>query len=115
MENIISRPFHCDKSHNGKTHIVLWGTSSQIFHIQPMQLSVRGVRKRLEQGIVPHILSWKQKDGKVELTITCGVLGCGCEYSPEKQKLIIKEVKKYTLTIREWNALVKFKDTGLEI
>lgn len=115
MKNYISRPFHCDKSHAGKTHKVVWGTSSQLFYIHPIDLSIRSVRKRINEGIVPHIVSWRQKDGKIDLGVTCGIIGCGCDFNRKNGKLVIKEVKKYSFTIREWNALVKFKNTGLEI
>lgn len=107
MENIISRPFHCDKNHYGMKQKALWGTNSQQFIITPIYGRIKG-------GITPHIISWKAKEGKVYATLTCGIIGCGCELK-DNRKLVIKHVSKKVFEIPKWNALILFKDTGFEI
>lgn len=106
MENFISRPFHCSESHEGKTHKAVWGTSSQTFRITK-------IVRRIREGITPHIISWRAKNGHVETTLTCGVIGCGCDY--KDGKLVIKKVAKKNFSLKAWNAIVRFKNTGLEI
>jgi len=108
MKNFISRPFVCDKSHALAKHKAVWGTSSQCFHIE-------NIYGRIKDHITPHIISWKQQPGKILVTATCGIIGCGCRYDADKKRLIITNIKNFEFPIREWNALVGFKNTGFEL
>ena len=110
MKNYISRPFFCDKSHNGATHKIVWGTDSQLFHYE----RIKGV---IKENITPHIIKYKSVSGKIKLELTCGIVGCGCEVikTENTHKLILKDVKKKIWSPKKWNALVNFKNTGYEV
>ena len=52
------------------------------------------------------------------IAITCGVVGCGIDLkdpSDVSQGIVFNEIRKGVLSLKEWNALVLFRNTGYEI
>ena len=109
----ITRPFYCNnhEAHRKASYHVVWGTSRQ-------SLVVYSIKNRIICNITPHIVSFKKVVyGHVPIAITCGIDQCGVDIYRENGilKIDILDVKTLVLEAREFQALLKFKNTGYEI
>lgn len=72
------------------------------------------------KGFTPHIYEFQRLEGKtIYYSKICCMVGCGAYLAEQKDKKFIYLnddlcIDGY-MDIDDWNALVKFKDTGLKI
>lgn len=106
----------CEKAGRPKTKdafLAIGSTSNEL-------IALRAIRNG-KRGFVPtlYLLS-AEVDGKYYFHSLCCMCGCG-SYSTieEGKKYLVLDETKWTprkeITLNNWNALVLFKDTGLEI
>ena len=77
-------------------------------------------RNRTTPGLTPHLYSYLGviDENTVRIKSVCCMCGCGIEVGKEKKGLIGFEVarqKIHKMPLKQWNALINFTDTGLEI
>lgn len=110
----ITRSFYCEDPYfhkDSKYHIVWGGTRNT--------LVIYETNRNIIANITPHIISYKEaKNGKMNIAVSCGCEGCGLEFidpTDFEKGIRLMEVRNYILSIREWNALYNFKNTGFEL
>jgi hypothetical protein len=108
MKNVMSRVMFCGNKHDLSKEFVVFGTSKQKIHQREI-LKYTG----LIEGFTPHLISWEKKGDKYELTICCGIVGCGC--SIHNDELYIDKAVTKTVTEKEFEDLKLFKNTGYEL
>ena len=116
MADLISRPFYCPdhKIHDKATHYVVWGGTRQKLILYKIEWNVKN-------GITPHLISWGGlvRDNKfMAIEISCGIVGCGIELKEAEDKTktpVFKKVQSLELPLKEWNALVMFRNTNYEL
>jgi hypothetical protein len=116
MADLISRPFYCPnhKIHDKATHYVVWGGTRQKLILYKIEWNVKN-------GMTPHLIVWKGlvKENKfMSINISCGVLGCGVSLKKEEDDSytpVFNKIQSTELPLKEWNALVMFRNTNYEL
>lgn len=105
----------CFKEARPKTgnYFIAFGGKSNTF--KGMIASHNGMK-----GFTPHIYQFDKTEGNVlYYSKICCMVGCGAYLKEQKDKKLIylnEDLCEYEYTtIKNWNALVKFKNTGLKI
>lgn len=105
----------CAREQRPKTgqQFIVFGDRSKSFK------GVRAVRNG-NRGFTPHIYEFHRMiDNTIYFTKTCCMNGCGAYLTTERDRQFIylddeKQEEGYS-TIKNWNYLVTFKNTGFEI
>lgn len=106
-------------------YFALWGGTTEDFYILQPQYKLYA----REYGYTPHLVELvksKKVNGKMccEYTARCLVHGCGIfievanDGDPDNPTVTVYEMgraHRYIVPLKEWNALVTFKDTGYEL
>lgn len=105
----------CSKAHRPKTNqiFIAFGAKSQTFF---GEIALHSALK----GMTPHIYEFhKLIDGTVHFFKICCMVGCGTKLIDENgKKFVVTVDEKWEsgcMPLKDWNALVLFKDTGFRI
>lgn len=117
---IITRVGFCPKCYAAKRPqagdiFVAQGASKNLHAFEAIGTNAR-------RGFTPHLYQYERMMGvTVYYTVVCGMVGCGA-YVIENTKKKCDEVflddqlfEDGYMPLKEWNALVMFKDTGFKI
>jgi len=109
---IITRPMYCPNHHTEAKKVIVYGGERK-------KLLIYMINYRVIEHITPHIISYvRDYDGMMPIAYSCGVLDCGVEII-DKDNLALGirylSIKTLELPIKEFKALLDFKNTGYEL
>jgi len=117
---IVTRTAYCEKCAKQSRPssgdvFVLYGSDSESYHIRQCERHVRGK----DVGYTPHLFTkLKCANGNVIVQSVCAMDGCGVVvYATEDDgyEFVVQRKSIYEMPIREWNALVLYKDEEYHI
>ena len=107
MEGYITRAWHCPYHKHEIDYVYVFGSTNG-FKQEKIIYYESG-------GITPHLITATQRDDHMEIEVNCCVIGCGVLYDNNSGEFTFKNVRKYKLSFKDWNALLFFTDTGYKI
>lgn len=114
MSGFMTRPFYCNchEIHDEATHYIVWGGTRQSLIYYPIE-------EPIVDNITPHIVSYVEYNKDIiPISVTCGIVGCGVRLKdPDNiaMGIVIQDVRNIKIPLKEFNALVNFKNTNYEL